>query len=145
MAATTTTRTGPLFDGEFAKAMEEGMHDARHQLADRGEVLVRGIFTARIRQPTGRFDRSITQTSESRTYVTGKYALPVVVEDNATDIVVTTDLATYGPWLEGTGSRNLTTRFKGYHAFREATGQLETEAARIAGEAIAERLKAVSA
>ena len=24
----------------------------------------------------------------------------------------------YGPWLEGTGSRNLTTRFKGYASFR---------------------------
>jgi len=26
--------------------------------------------------------------------------------------------ATYGPWIEGTGSRNRTTRFKGYHSFR---------------------------
>ncbi len=32
----------------------------------------------------------------------------------------------YGPWLEGVGSRNLTTRFKGYHAFRKAATALET-------------------
>lgn len=32
----------------------------------------------------------------------------------------------YGPWLEGVGSRNATTRFKGYHAFRLAAQALET-------------------
>jgi hypothetical protein len=31
----------------------------------------------------------------------------------------------YGPWLEGVSSRNQTTRFKGYAAFRNATQQLE--------------------
>jgi hypothetical protein len=27
----------------------------------------------------------------------------------------------YGPWLEGTSTRNQTTRFKGYHSFRKTT------------------------
>src|SRR3546814_20243239 len=31
----------------------------------------------------------------------------------------------YGPWLEGVGSRNNTTRFKGYHAFRKAADALD--------------------
>jgi hypothetical protein len=31
----------------------------------------------------------------------------------------------YGPWLEGVGSRNNTTRFKGYHAFRNAAQALQ--------------------
>ena len=31
----------------------------------------------------------------------------------------------YGPWLEGVGSRNATTRFKGYWAFRKAAAALE--------------------
>jgi hypothetical protein len=31
----------------------------------------------------------------------------------------------YGPWLEGVGSRNATTRFKGYRAFRKAANALE--------------------
>src|SRR5688500_15489716 len=31
----------------------------------------------------------------------------------------------YGPWLEGIGSRNNTTRFKGYHAFRKAADALD--------------------
>jgi hypothetical protein len=39
---------------------------------------------------------------------------------------------TYGPWLEGVGSRNATTRFKGYHTFRIIATELNTEAADIA-------------
>jgi hypothetical protein len=31
----------------------------------------------------------------------------------------------YGPWLEGTGERNKTTSFKGYHAFELARRDLE--------------------
>jgi len=31
----------------------------------------------------------------------------------------------YGPWLEGTGSRNETTRFKGYSSFRRTTQFME--------------------
>jgi len=38
----------------------------------------------------------------------------------------------YGPWLEGVGSRNATTRFKGYWSFRKAATRLE---ARIGGMA----------
>jgi hypothetical protein len=38
----------------------------------------------------------------------------------------------YGPWLEGTGSRNRTTRFKGYATFRKAAQELDRRAFRIA-------------
>lgn len=41
----------------------------------------------------------------------------------------------YGPWLEGVGSRNATTRFKGYHTFRKVTTMLESRIAEI-GERI---------
>src|SRR3546814_9997690 len=32
----------------------------------------------------------------------------------------------YGPWLEGVGSRNNTTRFKGYHRSEEHTSELQS-------------------
>jgi hypothetical protein len=38
----------------------------------------------------------------------------------------------YGPWLEGTGSRNRTTRFKGYWTFRYVTQLVRGRADRIA-------------
>lgn len=37
----------------------------------------------------------------------------------------------YGPWLEGVGSRNATTRFKGYFVFRQATTKLRVKSAQI--------------
>jgi hypothetical protein len=81
--------------------------------------------------------KSVTTTTRSRAYQTGKYTMPVVVDNIATDILVTTSLATYGAWLEGTGSRNLTTRFKGYHNFRQATQQVEMRAGDIAEKSLA--------
>ena len=43
----------------------------------------------------------------------------------------------YGPWLEGTSSRNQTTRFKGYSMFRRTTQQLNREKGRIVNGHIA--------
>lgn len=126
------TFSGPLFDGTAAHALAEGVEAARKDLADEGKRLTRSAFASMIRHPTGRFDGSITTTRNSTVYSSSSgrrgYSMPVVVEDPATDIVVTTDLATYGPWLEGSGSRNATTRFKGYHGFRRAAQELDGRA-----------------
>jgi hypothetical protein len=37
----------------------------------------------------------------------------------------------YGPWLEGEGSRNKTTPFKGYRMFRKVATQINRKAARM--------------
>lgn len=42
----------------------------------------------------------------------------------------------YGPWLEGTGSRNRTTRFKGYRSFRIVARQMNTRAVGLAEEVL---------
>ena len=44
----------------------------------------------------------------------------------------------YGPWLEGVGSRNQTTRFKGYHMFRQAKGELERKIPAIVNRRVAQ-------
>ena len=99
-----------------------------------GEILAGSALMANIRREhTGRAVRSVTTTDKSRVYQTGKYSMPVVA--GADETVVTMDLATYGPWLEGTGSRNETTRFKGYHSFRLAAQQLDGIAQGIAEDA----------
>lgn len=46
----------------------------------------------------------------------------------------------YGPWLEGNGSRNATTRFKGYASYRRAAQALERVAGGIAGIAISKKI-----
>lgn len=127
------TFSGPLFDGRAAAALADGVRAVRDDLAAEGQRLTRAAFEGSVRRPTGRFDRSVTTTRESRSYTSNSgrksYTMPVVVASPATDTVVTSDLATYGPWLEGTGSRNATTRFKGYHGFRRAAQQLQRQAA----------------
>ena len=128
--------SGPVFDGRAQAALDAGCDAVRKQLAADAQKAVLAVFLSRIKHNTGKFEHSITQTRTSRTYSTrsGKktYTMPVVVDDMATDIAVTTDIATYGPWLEGTGSRNDTTRFKGYNGFRLAAQELNKTAGTIA-------------
>lgn len=141
------TTSGPVFDGGAESLARDGAMDCRHRLADRGAELTRLAFSSSIRVDAGRFLHSVTSTEVTRTFVTqgsGKaYMLPVVVEDSATDIVVTTDLATYGPWLEGTGSRNESTRFKGYHGFRRAWEQLTREAPQLVADTLVPFVRAM--
>ena len=132
--------SGPFFEGTAQTALPSGMEAVCRKLASEAPKHTPAAFQARIRASTGRFAGSITQTRQSQVYVTRggrqSYSLPVVVEDVATDIVVTTDLATYGPWLEGSGSRNVTTRFKGYHGFAQAAQDLSATAEGIAEQEI---------
>lgn len=86
---------------------------AKEALADAGVNLVLAQLAANLQNPTGRY--------ESR----------IGTEKQVDDIFVTDDGMIYGPWLEGTGSRNKTTKFKGYASFRKASQQLERQVDRI--------------
>ena len=70
-------------------------------VADIAETRVRTHLSTHQRVQTG-FNVSHVQTKN--------------VSATQTDVVQTN--AVYGPWIEGTGSRNRTTRFKGYRTFR---------------------------
>lgn len=141
------TESGPLFDGRAEAALRRGIEAAQQAVADQGKRLTMAVFAGQIRRNRGRFLASITTTGQSRTYTTrgGRqtYSMPVVVDSSA-ETLVTTDLATYGPWLEGTGSRNETTRFKGYHGFRKAGEELDRLAGRTASSAIAPHIREMS-
>lgn len=50
----------------------------------------------------------------------------------------------YGPWLEGVGSRNRTTRFKGYAAFRIEATLLDRKAGAIADATVRRLIGALS-
>ncbi len=138
---------GPAFDGQAEHAAARAREEIRRRVAGMGEILAGSALMASIRHGgagetpafhgaryPGRALRSVTTTDRSRIYQTGKYTMPVVV--NRDEIVVTSDLASYSPWLEGTGSRNLTTRFKGYHSYRRAGQTLDGLAEGIAEDTI---------
>lgn len=131
--------SGPLFDGRAESALDRAVRAIRNKIADEGERIVREQFAGSIRDDQGHFLGSITAIEESRAFTTTSgrksYTMEVTV-DSATEEAVTSDLATYGPWLEGTGSRNDTTRFKGYHGFRQATQELDRRATDLADQAM---------
>lgn len=102
---------GPLFDGRASLALRDYSEQVDKELANdlKGKWLNklnesirvnRGVYISHVR----------VQTRSS------------LVRDVSDGGVV------YGPWLEGTGSRNRTTRFKGYRSLRQATDAVEATA-----------------
>lgn len=66
------------------------------------------------------------------------YETQIMVQNRVDDWVVHDRGIVYGPWLEGTSSRNRTTRFKGYASFRRAVQSAGAKAPQIVA-AIAQR------
>lgn len=103
--------SGPIFDGRAREALRRLVVDMRETLADRGREMVLENLGESIRHPTGYY--------ESRVRTEARGGLETVITDGG---------VVYGPWLEGTSSRNETTRFKGYASFRRAADRLERDA-----------------
>lgn len=108
----TMTTTGPLFNGGTVKAIEDALHASQDAVAQQGEQDIHTLLGQVLRNPTGYFESNV------RTSMVGG---DFVVDDNVI----------YGPWLEGTSSRNTTTRFKGYSVFRRTAQALERKATAI--------------
>ena len=120
--ATTVTTSGPFFE-RFDEVMEEIVAAVAKELGDVGRETVLAGLNATLRNPTGAYASRITNyASRGQSRVHDQMGI-------------------YGPWLEGTGSRNATTRFKGYANFRQATQQLDRMAVDIAERVIAEHLR----
>lgn len=112
--------SGPLFDGRAAAAVTALCRDAEQRIGDHGVNEVRRALDGVLQHPTGHY-RSRIQTSNSS---------PVRISDGG---------VIYGPWLEGVGSRNRSTRFKGYATFRRTTGAIDRAAGPITETALRER------
>lgn len=115
----TVHKSGPLFDDRIEALIQQGLTEGEAKLADRGLILLRGQFRAHFRQPTGRYEGAVH------------------AEREGTGFKITDGGVIYGPWLEGVGSRNFTTRFKGYASFRKVRQMLDAEATEIVGHEIA--------
>lgn len=105
---------GPIFDGRAARAAHDFCHAVADDVAQQGRSDVMSNLNASIRHPTPYYETQIT------------------VDRAGTDRIVNDRGIIYGPWLEGVGSRNATTRFKGYHSFRRAAQKLQGEVPRLA-------------
>ena len=103
------TATGPLLETDCAALVETAMADMVRQVTELGVQRLTSSFPTGVPVKTGNYRRNITPT------IAGPMAQ---IDDNG---------VIYGPWLEGTSSRNETTRFKGYSTFRRAAQYLQDE------------------
>lgn len=106
----TVTLSGPMFDARFGAARRQMEDEGLNRVGGQGLSDVHANLNTSIRNPTPYYETQIT--SERR-------GDEQVVHDRG---------VIYGPWLEGTGSRNQTTRFKGYASFRRAAQELDGQA-----------------
>jgi hypothetical protein len=104
------SRHGPLFDGEIPPIIKQFQDEVERETAELGTDRVRSTLTRVLKNPTGYYRSKVTHTDDR-------------VHDSG---------VVYGPWLEGTSSRNRTTRFKGYATFRRVTQALQKEMPEIA-------------
>lgn len=106
--STRVTAHGPIFDGRAQRAVDGYVEELEEDGADWALGHIQRTFHAQFKNPTGYYESHVRVRSERG---------DAVVSDGGQ--------IAYGPWLEGVGSRNDATRFKGYWAFRKAAAALE--------------------
>jgi hypothetical protein len=121
MTVTVTVR-GPLFDGRAETAMRD--------------------MTRALKDDTGRWalDHLKAGTSVFRYEyhpATGRYAAGLDVEPRDADTDVVFEHVVYGAWIEGVGSRNARSRFKGYFLFRRAATALNAALPNVTAKTVA--------
>ena len=118
------TLSGPFLTGQPAVVVDNTMRRTIAELVAMGEIDVSEQLYPGHGLVTGHYRRSIH--GEVLTSRNGKVHDSKVV---------------YGPWLEGTSSRNQRSRFKGYAAFRNAFQRLERAAQGVLNKHIGRAMK----
>lgn len=105
----TTTREGRFWNtSNWHRVLRRWGEDTEQEGAEFALRHVQRTYATHFQNPTGYY--------QSLVYIRNDAGHPLVSDDGR---------VAYGPWLEGVGSRNNTTRFKGYHAFRNAAIALD--------------------
>ena len=112
---------GAVFDAAGTKAKA-----ARTVVAINDAIATEGVSLVR-----ARLDRSLQNP-------TGYYRSRVIVDRRKTYRGITDQGVIYGGWLEGVTTRNKTSRFKGYHTFRQVKQELVQRRVAIAAPLVAQ-------
>jgi hypothetical protein len=105
--------SGPMTNGRSLVMLAGTERDIELDAARHTEHLVQARLSRVLQNPTGRFQSTVHVVHSADPYVDGEGTV-------------------YGRWLEGVGSRNRTTRFKGYYTFRIVAQQAERDSGGIA-------------
>lgn len=102
---------GPFFDGrKIERLLDEYRQDVERSVARRSKERWVSLLKSTIRNPTPHYWNQID-------------AVPAGGSWKVWDRMVV-----YGPWLEGVGSRNKSSRFKGYWNFRKMSTEMNLQA-----------------
>jgi hypothetical protein len=111
---------GPIFTGAIRGQMKRAIRDIEDDIGDALVEEIRSIDDSTFREPTGHATSMVTKERKGSTMTVDRQGL------------------VYGPWLEDGGSRS--ELFPGYHAFRDATREVDDKVPDIVDNAIARYL-----
>ena len=118
MPKPSVTATGPLYDKRGVKFTNAGTEAIEAAVAEATGNEIENRLGNVLKNPTGFYESRVR---------TDRLRVGSEVSDSG---------VIYGPWLEGTSSRNQSTRFKGYATYRKATQTMQRRAPRIAAQAL---------
>lgn len=113
---------GPFFTGAYQKELMQALDDAKKDVAELGMNRIE--------------DRVSARSKNSRGGYAGSLRTEIVKPFNDQRIHLAYPAVVYGPWIEGTSSRNNTTRFRGYKVFRLTKNWLRKQATPLMQEKI---------
>lgn len=120
------TTSGPIFSGEASRILDRMTEEIAAEVGKVAEQDVHHRLGQVLRHPTGKYQRRVR------------------VQVQGTKAVVDDQRSVYGPWLEGTGSRNARSRFKGYATFRKTLQQVQSKSGAIAEQVVARTIGRLS-
>lgn len=124
--------SGPVFNGDWAFTILRYRYILTKTLGDRAVNMIKAYLPTQYKYLSN--PESLHGTKH---FHPGLYESDIHTDRSTADVNLVHDTpVVYGPWLEGLGSRNQTTRFKGYHTFRKMAQMLNLEAEAIAEDVI---------
>ena len=122
--------SGPVFDGRAEAAAHAFAHHVEEELGDLGVTMIRAYLPTQYQYLSN--PASLGFHGNRNHFIPGYYQSVIHKLDAGDSVLIHDTPCVYGPWLEGVGSRNATTRFKGYHTFRVIAQLLQGIAVEVA-------------
>lgn len=127
MSPVSVTFRGPLFGGMAGVDVQQTTHAILDELVEAGEARLKDVLKPRPAPGVYLTEAQAQKGKASK----GIYANSIHSEVSGLLGRIDDSGVVYGPWLEGTSSRNQSTRFKGYSSFRKTRDWLQKQAPRI--------------
>jgi len=119
-------KKGPIFRPDGPAALRRATESAVREIVDIGMGDLLQQLTPR---PRGVFKSTFYAMANNYSH-TGNYRRRITPKVDSLNAKITDNGVVYGPWLEGTSTRN-NARFPGYATFRKVSQSLEKKAKRI--------------